>query len=184
MTSQGYSSNRVPADDAKSAAVLLLLYDDPAKGLSTMYIKRPTRNPEDKHSGQVSFPGGQVDPEDKTLQDTALRETEEELGIPRGKIEVLGKLSSMYVFVSNFQVIPYVGYLPEQPIFKIQESEVDYPITVSIADLLSQLPPQRKDLLVRSFTIKDVPYWDLNGDTLWGATAMITREFLDIYASL
>lgn len=181
MTSKGYDQNRIPRPDAKSAAVLLLLYDDPIQGLSTIYIKRPKRNPHDKHSGQISFPGGQVEPQDKTLEDTAVRETEEELGIPRAKIEVLGQLSSMYVFVSNFNVIPYIGYLPEVPNYNIQASEVDYPLSISIDNLVSQMPPQKKEIKVRNITLKEVPYYDVKGDTLWGATAMITSEFLDIY---
>lgn len=184
MTSLGYDMNRIPRADAKQAAVMLLLYDNPTEGLSTIYIKRPSRNPNDKHSGQVSFPGGQVEAQDISLEDTALRETEEELGISRTQIEVLGPLTSIYVFVSNFNVLPYVGYLHGIPTYNVQESEVDYPISVSIEKLLQQRPPRRKDLKVGNNSLKKVPYMDVNGDTLWGATAMMTSEFLDIYQAI
>ena len=181
MSSLGYDMHRTPAEDAKRAAVMLLLYHNTQDSLCTIFIKRPQRNPHDKHSGQVSFAGGQVDPEDDSLEDTALRETKEELGIPRQQIEVLGALSPIYVFVSNFNVSPYVGYLKGQPKYKLQESEVAYPIEVSIDSLISQMTPQRKDLKVGNNSLKNVPYMDVKGDTLWGATAMMTSEFLDVY---
>ena len=178
LSSVGYDTHRIPPSDAKQAAVLALLYPDDSGALTTIFIKRPA-HPHDKHSGQISFPGGQVEQQDADLWQTAIRECEEELGIPREDIQRLGALSSVYVFVSRFQVYPFVGYLSVKPKLTIQESEVAYPIHTALSTL--RLPPKTKSLQVRQdVTLKDVPYWDLNGDTLWGATAMITSELIHL----
>lgn len=178
MSSQGYDSNRIAPQDAKQAAVMLLLYPDEQGALHTIFIKRPQRDPRDKHAGQISFPGGQKEAGDIDMAATALRETQEELGIPSEHIEVLGALSTIYVFVSNFLVYPYVGYMAGPPQYVLQKSEVEYPIPWSLENLIQIKEPLRKDLRIRNMILKSIPYYDLNGDTLWGATAMITSEFL------
>jgi len=181
MSSRGYDMNRTPNSNSKKAAVMILLFQDSAGHWQTVYIKRPSKNPHDKHSGQISFPGGQREDADTDLVMTALRETEEELGIPRADIEVITSLSSIYVFVSDFNVLPVVGFLAAPPTFVIQESEVAYPIVYPLADLMQVDPAPRKDVTVQTGVIlKDIPYYDLNGDTLWGATAMMTSELLEM----
>lgn len=181
MSSKGYDKNRTANPDSKIAAVMMLLFQDDQEQWQTIYIKRPSTNPNDKHSGQISFPGGQQEAQDKDLIATALRETEEEIGIPPSDIKVLGPLSSIYVFVSDYNVFPYVGYLSGHPTFKVQESEVDYTIIHPLQDLLDAHPAPRKDLHIsKEIILKDIPYYDVNGDTLWGATAMITSELLEM----
>lgn len=181
MSSKGYDMNRTANHNSKIAAVMILLFQDAQDAWQTIYIKRPSRNPNDKHSGQLSFPGGQQESNDADLRYTALRETEEELGIPMAEIEIIAPLSSIYVFVSDFNVFPFVGYLSQPPRFDIQKSEVDYPIIYPLQKLLDVNPAPRKDLaLTQGVLLKDIPYYDLNGDTLWGATAMITSELLEI----
>jgi len=181
MSSVGYDQNREPKGDSKIAAIMVLLFQDEEQAWQTVYIKRPSRNPLDKHSGQISYPGGQREATDHDLIDTALRETEEELGIPRSEIEIIGPLSSIYVFVSDFNVFPYVGYLSAKPQFDIQKSEVDFPIIYPLQRLLNSNPVPRKNLTVaKGRTLKNIPYYDLDGHTLWGATAMVTSELLEM----
>jgi len=109
MSSRGYDMNRKARPNSKIAAVMILLFQDYQDQWQIIYIKRPSRNPNDKHSGQVSFPGGQQENDDADLMITALRETEEELGIARESIQIIAPLSCIYVFVSDFNVFPFVG---------------------------------------------------------------------------
>jgi len=184
MTSIGYAENRQAKENSKSAAVLALLFPNQDDKLQLIYIKRPSHNSNDRHGGQVSFPGGQRELSDRNLEHTALRETEEELGIDQNKIKVLGALSSIYVFVSDFDVLPFVGYLDQTPSFAIQPSEVAYPIVTPVAHLLDKSNLGTKDIIARNYKIKNAPFFDLEGETLWGATAMITNELLYLIKEL
>lgn len=179
MSSVGYDMNRKAKSTSKKAAVMLLLYPDENEQLHTVYIQRPSNNPHDKHSGQISFPGGQVEKADESLQATALRETYEEIGIQSHEITILGPLSTIYVFVSDFLVSPYVGYCSSSTEFILQKSEVHKVITYPIHKLQAD-EKKVKDMKFSIAHLKDVPYYDLNGEVLWGATAMITSEFLEI----
>ncbi len=175
---------RLNETTSKKAGVLALLYPDINQNLELIFIKRPSINSLDKHSGQLSFPGGQSEKNDLHLTDTALRETEEEIGIDKTNILVLGQLSPIYVFVSNFLVFPTVGYIDYQPQFKLQTFEVDYIITESINRLKQTSTIKNTELNIRGNILKNVPYYDLNGEILWGATAMITSELLHIVREL
>lgn len=171
-----------PGDTAKSAAVLLLLFhvnDD----LNVIYMKRPSGNQNDKHSGQISFPGGQLENDDISLEACAIRETNEELGLDPSKIDVLGGLSPLYVYVSNFMVHTYVGYYNGTPEYKLQKSEVESTIEFPLKALYEEDIIQTTDIQIRNNTLKNVPYFNLYGEILWGATAMITNEFRTIMHS-
>ncbi len=183
LASIGYEDFRKPKPSSKVAAVLLLLVPNSNDSWDIIYIKRPSNNPHDKHGGQISFPGGRTEENDRSLEDTALRETEEEIGVPRTQIQLLGSLSQVYVFVSDFIVSPYVAFCETLPEFILQESEVAYVIRKDLKELLST-EILTKDLPIRSTVLKNVPYYDLDGETLWGATAMMTAEFLEIYRSI
>ncbi len=179
MSSIGYDKFRIPKEDSKLAAVLALLYPDAEGELNLIYIKRPSNNPHDKHGGQISFPGGRREGEEE-MMDAATRECEEEIGVPVKDIEVLAPLSSVYVFVSDFNVFPFVGFVHELPSMTRQESEVEEILTVKVADLIAQ-EKKWTDLVVRGNTkLKNVPYYDVDGHVLWGATAMITAELLEL----
>ena len=101
--------------------------------------------------------------------------------MPLDQIKVIGALSKLYVFASNNLVFPFVGYLDYMPDFILQESEVDQVITVPMDYFLDESVLLTKDLQVKDYTLKDVPYYDLHGHTLWGATAMIFAEWLQIW---
>src|ERR1043165_9931303 len=88
------------------------------------------------HSGQVSFPGGRYEPADVKMLGTALRETQEEVGIDPDAIDVLGALTSLYIPVSNYNVFPFVGYTSVRPEYKLNDKEVSYIIETPLSYLL------------------------------------------------
>lgn len=169
-----------PPPDARQAGVMALLF--PAQGhWHLTFIQRVASNPNDRHSGQISFPGGKREPSDESLLQTALRETHEEIGVSPVEVTVLGALTPLYIPVSNFEVHPFVGYAEAPPVFSPQASEVTAVLTMPI-DYFSDPANMRKtDLTVApNITLKSVPYFDLNGEVLWGATAMILSELLAV----
>ena len=170
--------------DARLAGVNLLLYPDDQDELKMLFIKRPNNNPNDKHGGQISFPGGQMESQDENLIQTALRETEEEVGVPSSHMKVLGTLSPLYVFVSNFKVQPIVSYIDSVPELQLQKSEVDYVLSENLKYFTEASAVHRTDFKVRDIIMKDMPYYNLQNHILWGATAMITAEFVEIIKAI
>ena len=164
----------------RNAAVLVLLYRKEEKWQFVL-MKRPEYP--GHHSNQVSLPGGIFEEGDPDLGATALRETREEIGIDDSPILILGKLSKLHIPVSGIEVSPYVGYYPENPVFKPDPAEVSYLIEVPLSDLLS--PETAKDD-IRTILCKPVrvPYFNIAGEQVWGATAMILSEFIDVVRSL
>lgn len=117
---------------------------------------------------------------DDTMLQTALRETEEEVGIPRNGVQILGKLSELYIPVSNFQVHPFVGVLDQQPTYTLQEEEVSRVIEVPISHFQNETSRRVIDIQVnRHLSMKNVPYFDVEGKILWGATAMMISELVE-----
>jgi len=176
---QELGPNPAPPADARVACVLNLLYWH-EEDWRTILIQR-TENPRDRHSGQVSFPGGRWEERDGELANVALRETEEEIGVPAQHIEILGRLTDLYIPVSNFLVHPFVGILHGAPEFVPQPGEVEAVLTPSLSVFQSPENLKRIDLtLQQGITLKDVPYFDVHGRIVWGATAMIMSEFLEL----
>ena len=165
---------------AKQAAVCAVLYPSDNE-LRLAFIQRTTHD-KDHHSGQISFPGGQVEPQDETIEDTAIRELLEETAIDISKSQVLGALTSLYIPVSNFEVHPFVIGLDEKPTVLKQESEVADIFGFDLNQLLD-LSIKYKQISGSGFTIPSAPYFDLDGRTLWGATAMMTNELLEAIRS-
>lgn len=168
-----------PPDDARRASVMALLY--PIDGqLHLLYIQR-TSPKRDRHAGQISFPGGSVDPGDTDATDTALRELEEEVGVPRTGIDLLGALTPLYIPVSNFMVDVLVGYRAAQPEFTLQESEVARILELPLADFLAEdvvrVGPRK---LASGMILPDVPFWAIRGEEIWGATSMMTAELVAV----
>ncbi|MCW5924111.1 MAG: CoA pyrophosphatase [Saprospiraceae bacterium] len=171
--------NPVPPPNAKVACVLNLLHQHDGHW-RTVLIER-TVNPRDRHSGQVSFPGGRYEEQDGDLVNVALREAHEEVGVSPVEVEVLGRLTELYIPVSNYVVHPFVGVLLGAPMFRPQPGEVEAILTPPI-DLFSQ-PENRKmtDLPVaQGVKLKEVPYFEVEGRIVWGATAMIMSEFVEL----
>ena len=154
-------------------AVLVLLY--PYRGTIHLALTRRPDSLKD-HSGQVSFPGGKVEP-DESLTEAALRETREELGVPTSSVDMLGELTSLYIPPTDFEVHPFVGWVPFGPNFIPNTSEVAELLEVSIDYLLQPTTRHKEPWQFGTYTM-DVPFYDVQGHKVWGATAMMLSEFL------
>lgn len=173
---EGPSRKLDPPADAYTSSVLILLFPNPRQRLELILT---LRSRDIDHGGQISLPGGRSD-EAETPVETALRETEEEVGINQTSIDILGMLSDLYISHSNNLVTPVVGYLPEEPGLILNPSEVEEAFTVELESLAS-----KKNLTVENWDLQkyayQVPYWDVHEVPLWGATAMILSEFLELF---
>ena len=163
-----------PGGNARRAAVLVPVLLDP-DGAELVYTVR--KGHLNDHAGQISFPGGGLEPGDDSLLDTALREAEEEIDLSRGMVEVIGELEEMYIPPSNFRVSPYVGLLPYEAEFVIDPREVEEIFTASLRKLLSPDTFQ-KALWRRDGRDYEVPYFAVEGYEVWGATAAMTAALL------
>lgn len=171
-----YRSFNAPADARQSGVLIPLTYEQDM--LSIIFTLRSAALKH--HSRQISFPGGARE-DNEALEQTALRETWEEIGIDEDKIEILGELSPLYVPPSRSVVHPFVAFLPSLPPFRINYDEVEE-VMIMPVELFLGKQNFRKEIWDISGMEVDVPYWDIDHEVpLWGATAMILREFLDIY---
>jgi 8-oxo-dGTP pyrophosphatase MutT (NUDIX family) len=163
--------------DVKLGGVMILLFPVKSKICFPLTLRQDYPG---VHSGQISLPGGRMEPDDEDLLMTALRETEEEIGVPYGKINVLGTLSQLYIPPSRYNITPVVGYLKETPSFNIDPREVKELIVADLSHLTDPKYRKRKSLLVRESYQLDAPYFDIHDQVVWGATGMILSEFSHI----
>lgn len=169
-----------PPPNAREAGVLALLFPKDKDWHLTL-ILRQNNNPNDRHGGQVSFPGGKREVHDEDLRATALREAEEEVGVDPSAVNLLGALSELYIPVSNFKVQPYVGFTEQTPQFVPQPEEVQAVLEVPFRQFLSNNTRRKKDLhLYPQLILRDVPYFDVADQTVWGATAMMISELVAV----
>jgi 8-oxo-dGTP pyrophosphatase MutT (NUDIX family) len=169
-------------NDAKLSAVMCLILNKDNE-FHIILIERQTDG--GRHSGQISFPGGKKDIEDIDLQETALRETEEEIGIAKSKIEVLGELTQVYIPVSNFLVKPFIGVVLEGFEYVLSENEVKSVFKFSIEDLIDEKSIKKVDMDGYNGTkMKNIPCFILDGKIVWGATAIILNEVKTILKRL
>ncbi|QHI39081.1 putative Nudix hydrolase NudL [Kordia antarctica] len=167
--------------NARKSAVMALFY--PNSDHETMLVLILRKTYKGVHSNQVGFPGGQMDPEDINFTATALRETEEEVGVDRTTIEVIREITATYIPPSNFTVKPFIGILHKTPIFIPQPSEVEATIEVSLKDLLADGSIIERELSTSYATTVNVPAFYLNEHVVWGATAMMLSEVKDIIST-
>jgi 8-oxo-dGTP pyrophosphatase MutT (NUDIX family) len=176
-----YQGQTIP-DSAILAGVLALFFPKNEQW-NLVFIERVSHNAKDVHKGQISFPGGRFDEGDGHAGQTALREAQEEIGVNPQDITLLGALTELYIPVSNFHVRPYVGFLDYAPRWQAQETEVADILEVPFTHFQNPQHVKMKDLVINpSFTLSNVPYFDLGGRILWGATAMIVSELLEVCA--
>ncbi len=161
---------------ARKSAVLMMLYEK-NNNAHIMFIVRTKGN--NAHSGQISFPGGKCEEFDRNLTDTALREANEEIGINTKNIEVIGQLSSILIPVSNFIVYPIVAYHTGNLELKINKSEVSELLEVPVSQLLDS-KNKRISKVEAQGKIIDAPAFVIQDKIIWGATAMIINEFINI----
>ncbi|MCF4101834.1 CoA pyrophosphatase [Gillisia sp. M10.2A] len=168
----------IASKNPNKAGVMAVFYPNKQDITSMVLILRKTYK--GIHSNQVGFPGGRVEVYDKNLKYTALRETEEEVGIPQSEVKVIKKLTKLYIPPSNFWVHPYVGILERTPILVPQESEVEQILEVDLDQFLDE-----KNIITQNITTSyakniEVPAFTLSGHVVWGATAMMLSELKDI----
>lgn len=166
---------------ARLGSVLVLLY--PVGGRFYLpFMQRPVY--EGHHSGQISFPGGKVEPEDPDRIYTALREAHEEIGVLPSGVEVLGTLSELYIPPSNYSVVPVVGWAPVRPSFVPDPVEVADIMEVPLDELLDEMNIRQAKRLLGNGLRLETPYYYLGEREIWGATAMILSEFVTLIREL
>lgn len=162
-----------PLDGEKPrhAAVLVLIY--PVDGVLTTLLMRRTPDP-GVHSGQIGFPGGSWEPGDPDYTATALREACEEVGLCE-PVTVLGHLTPVYIPPSRFLVMPTVATIPIHPVWKPNPDEVAELLELPLPHLLDANNKREKDWELGGMVFR-VPYYDVDGQVVWGATALMLSE--------
>ena len=162
----------------RRAATLLTLYYQ--EGWNFLLIQRSS-HPLDKHKGQISFPGGSIEGRE-TASEAALREAEEEVSIPREQVKLIGKLTDLFIPVSNFNVSPHIGVVDMERItLKAQQTEVKKIIHVNLDEFLNESSIQFQDMQMENgMKVRNVPFFRLSNEIVWGATAMMLSEFRSI----
>jgi 8-oxo-dGTP pyrophosphatase MutT (NUDIX family) len=159
-------------DQARPAAALLLLFPV-EEDAAILLTKRASDLP--NHAGQVSLPGGAVDP-GESIEDAALREAEEEVGLARGDVRVIGRLTPLHIPVSGFVLHPVVGAATLRPAMRPEPGEVERIIEAPVRHLLDAGRHHRVYRARDAYEF-EMPYFDLDGEQVWGATAMVLAEF-------
>lgn len=168
--------------DAKRAGVMALFYPDIEGETRLALILRNTYK--GVHSAQIGFPGGKIEPSDRSLKDTALRETYEEIGVPIQHMEVLKQLTEVYIPPSNFYVQPYLGIARQTPQFVKQDAEVNEIVEVPLAHFLDDAVVTAHEVQTSYDKKVEVPAFKLNGHIVWGATAMMLSEIKDLLKTM
>jgi len=172
-----YTAEKIIAKNPKIAAVLALFY--PNNKNETCFLLTQRASYKGTHSAQISFPGGKVEATDKNLEETALRETHEEVGLAQNKVTIIRELTDVYIPPSNFLATPFIGYLTSKPEFKMS-NEVDATIEVVLSDLLDDGNITSSNITTSYAKNIDVPCFQLNGYIVWGATAMMLNEIKEL----
>ena len=157
----------------RKSGVLILLYEKQAEP-HIVLIERPIYK--GTHSGQIALPGGKVEESDKDIVHTALREANEEVGVLMDDVEVVGQLSDVYIPVSNFLVSPVIGFVNYRPNFIAQEREVADIIELQLQKLINTQHLATDNIKLSNGLKLQVPVFQFNQKTIWGATALMLNE--------
>ncbi|MBK7887526.1 MAG: CoA pyrophosphatase [Bacteroidetes bacterium] len=166
----------------RTAAVLALLFPDNKTG-SPRIVLMERAGGGDVHAHQISFPGGKQEP-DEELADTALRESFEELGIASQEVNLIGLLTSLYIPPSGFLVHPFIGFLHQDPVFTINPAEVKRVITPSLEQLCNGENLRSGSFRSSQGIVVKAPCYELEDVVIWGATAMMISEIVEVVNSL
>jgi 8-oxo-dGTP pyrophosphatase MutT (NUDIX family) len=161
----------------KPGGVMILLYEDDAGSIRFPLIKRQEYT--GAHSGQVSLPGGKAEPGEDPIQ-TALRECEEEIGVDKNTLIVLGRLTNFFVIPSNFIITPVVAIADSPPVFKPDPYEVARILSFPLSGLLNEDAIKQKEIIAAGKFRMMAPHFEIDGEIVWGATAMMLNEFRTI----
>lgn len=172
-----FSYEDILTRNPKLAAVNILLYLKDNEWHFPLIVRSVNEN--DRHSGQISLPGGKKENDDPDFSYTAKRETSEELGIDEHYVRIIREMSPIYIPPSNFYVHSFVSYTKKNPEFFLQETEAVELIEFPISSLLN-LPDEPKMMSLPTTQGYEVPVIDFNGYIIWGATSMILSEFSNL----
>jgi len=174
------SNKEEDINNARKSSVLILIYEKN----NTLHIPLILRTlGGNNHPGQISLPGGKYELSDTSLEYTALRETEEEIGINKKDVEIIAQLSDIYIPNSNFLVSPYIAYLKTKPLFNTNPFEVEDLLEVPIKEIFEEKNIQTFTTEINKHNI-NAPYYAHSKHKIWGATAMILSELKDLFFKL
>lgn len=165
----------VPRGTLIRAAVLIPIVDRGEPYL--VFAKRTERV--GAHKGQIGFPGGVVEAGDASFLDTALRECEEEVGLPRAAVDLLGVLDDTETVATRFVITPFVGLLTKPVAWRPDGEEIERVIEIPYAALVDKANV-RVETWTRDGVAREMYFFDYRGDTVWGATARILKDYLDL----
>lgn len=168
-------------DTCQEASVLLLIYPHNRQDNGLELHLALTRRPEypGVHGGQISLPGGRRE-RDETLEETALRETAEEIGVASEDCQLIGQLTTLYTPPSNFCIYPFVAVTPTRPNFEPDPVEVAELIEVPLSLFFDSAVWKEEVWYLEKYGERLIPFFDVYGHKVWGATAMILSEFLTL----
>ncbi|MDP2089514.1 MAG: CoA pyrophosphatase [Flavobacteriaceae bacterium] len=172
-----FDKEKIKRLNPKKAAVLVLFYPNQSNETMLLLTKRAKYN--GTHSAQISFPGGKHEYADILMKNTALRETNEEIGINKEDVHLIRTITEVYIPPSNFCVTPFLGHINYHPFF-YKNDEVENVIEVKLADLMNINNLSTIKLNTSYAKNTEVPCFKLNGEIVWGATAMMLSEINDL----
>jgi 8-oxo-dGTP pyrophosphatase MutT (NUDIX family) len=171
-----------PDHRPREGGVLVLLYPDGVEGELHLVLTRRT-DTVGNHRGQISFPGGSVDPDDLSTAHTALREACEEIGVCETDLRLLGALTPLYIPPSDYCIYPHVAYALRRPQFRPQPTEVAEVLEVPVSHFLNEGNTAQEEWFVSGAT-RQIPYYLVGGHKVWGATAMVLAEMAEVVAGI
>lgn len=179
MHDERLKTNIVPSKFTRQSAVLIAFYPNEGKAHLPL-ILRPAYD--GTHGGQMALPGGKMEFADENLVRTALREAQEEIGVKAMDVNILGELTDVFIPVSNFIVKPIVGFLDYKPDFFPDQKEVEKIYEVNFSDFLNFDNKGIRNITVGKRQM-EVPGFDIQSQWVWGATALIMNEIVEVMVS-